>query len=67
MDAEQLDTDKVWIQDVPQIVERSLGKPISLWSVRHWCRQGKIQSVTVGGRRFVLTESLNSFLKGDPS
>lgn len=67
MDAEELDTDKIWIQDVPQIVERSLGKPISLWSVRNWCRRGKLQSVTVGGRRFVLTESLNSFLEGEPS
>ncbi len=65
MDAEVI-REKVWIKDVPPIVEGSLGKPISLWTVRSWCRQGKIDSVIVGGRRFVLRDSLNSFLKGDP-
>jgi|TARA_R100000482_G_C5090453_1_gene130551 hypothetical protein len=63
MDAEELN--KVWIQDVPEIVEGSLGKPISLWTVRSWCRQGKISSCTVGGRRYVHIDSLNKFLKGD--
>ena len=67
MDADCMNNGKVWIQEVPEIVSSSLGKPVSLWPVRSWCRQGKIKSVTVGGRRFVLRRSLIAFLEGEAS
>jgi len=55
----------IWIKDVPLIVEKVLGRPISMWTVRSWCRKGQLKSVKVQGRRYVLTSSLHKLLKGE--
>ena len=55
----------IWIKDVPQIVEKVLGRPISMWTVRSWCRKKQLKSIKVQGRRYVLTSSLYNRLKGD--
>ena len=56
--------ERVWIKDVPGLLENEI-KPVTLWTVRSWCRKGLIESVKVGGRRYVDLDSLRNFLKGE--
>jgi len=61
---ERMVNEKIWIKEVPAFLEDRI-MPVSLWTVRSWCRKGLIKSVKVGGRRYVELESLNNFLKGE--
>lgn len=57
------DSDLIWIKDVPDLISESLGQSVCLWTVREWCRKGLLDSVKVGGRRFVPRESIIQLLK----
>tara|TARA_R110001599_G_scaffold28773_4_gene99146 strand:- start:528 stop:728 length:201 start_codon:yes stop_codon:yes gene_type:complete len=56
--------ERVWIKDVPAMISEDI-EPVSLWTIRSWCRKGLIKSVKVGGKRYVDLESLKNFLKGE--
>lgn len=61
------DESMIWIKDVPDIVEKVLGRPMSMWTIRSWCRKGVLKSTKVQGRRYVSTSSLFNLLKGEPN
>ena len=57
-------SDWVPIGAVPDLVAQSIGYKYNLGTVREWARDGRVKSKKIGGRRFVNTKSLWTYIEG---
>jgi hypothetical protein len=55
------------INEVPDVIRTETNGAVnrSLDTIRDWCRKGQLKSRLIGGRRFVLRDSITHLIEGN--